>query len=115
GAVLSALHAAFLHGANTVVTLACDLPAVDAAAVRGLLEAAPALHSAPAVIIATENGRRAHPNGVWQTRLLPALESRFVDEANSVRDLIGDTPVIEVDGGGSFADADDPETLDGFR
>lgn len=115
GAVLSALHATFLSGGNTVVTLACDLPAVDGAAVRRLLGAVPALDADPAIVIASEDGRAAYPNGVWQTRLLPTLEGRFVEEAKSLRDLIGDTPVIDVDGEGAFLDADDPETLDGFR
>lgn len=115
GAVLSSLHAAFLGGANTVVSLSCDLPAVTAAAVRSLLDATPGFDAEPAVVIGTDDGRRAYPNGVWQTRLLPTLEGHFVDEASSVAELIGDVAVIEVAGGGAFADADDPEALDGFR
>lgn len=115
GGVLTALHGAFLAGKRTAVVLACDLPTVDAAAITRLLETAGTDAASAPIVIPVEDGRRAYPNGVWSLRALPALEARFVDEAHSVHDIIGDTPVDEMPGNGSFVDVDDPGALDEFR
>lgn len=104
GGVLTALHAAFLAGATSVVCLACDLPSVDGGAVRLLLNAAGPRH----VAVASIDGRRAHPNGVWPVALLPALEEAFGEGASSFSDLLAAVEVVEVAAGDGFADADDP-------
>ncbi|MEI2653674.1 MAG: molybdenum cofactor guanylyltransferase [Microthrixaceae bacterium] len=111
GAVLTALHAAFLVGATHVVCLACDLPAVTADAVRPLLDV---VEARQAVLVAVD-GRPAPPNGVWPVALLPALEDRFGDGASSFRELLDGVDVLEVDGGAAFVDADEPGDLAPFQ
>lgn len=106
GAVLTALHAAFLAGATQVVCLACDLPAVDAEAVTSVVDAAVPRH----VVVASVAGRSAPPNGLWPVALLPALEDRFGDGASSFRELLDGIDVVEVERA-AFADADEPGDL----
>jgi len=106
GAVLTALHAAFLAGATSVVCVACDLPGVSADDVGALVDGA-----APRrVTLAAVDGRLAPPNGVWPVGLLPALEERFGDGASSFRELLDGIDVDEVAAPG-FADADTPDDL----
>jgi molybdopterin-guanine dinucleotide biosynthesis protein A len=111
GAVLTSLHAAFLAGSTAVVALACDLPAVTQEAVQALVDAAGPRH----VVIATVDGRRAFPNGVWPVALLPVLEDAFGEGADSFAELLAAVEVVEVDGGTAFTDADEPGDLNAFR
>ena len=106
GAVLTALHAAFLAGATQVVCLACDLPAITGVAVGRLTEAAVPRN----VVVASVGGRLAPPNGLWPVALLPSLEDRFGDGASSFRELLDGIDVTEV-ADDAFADADTPDDL----
>ena len=111
GAVLTSLHTTFLAGSTSVVILACDLPSVTAEAVRSLIDASGPKH----VVLATVDGRRAFPNGVWPVALLPALEDAFGEGADSFAELLATVDVVEVDAGTAFTDADEPGDLNAFR
>ncbi|MBX7068416.1 MAG: NTP transferase domain-containing protein [Microthrixaceae bacterium] len=110
GAVLTALHEAFLAGGSGVVCLPCDLPGVAASDVTVLVDASAGAGSKQ-VTLAAVGGRRAFPVGVWPIALLPALEDRFGDGASSFRELLDGIDVAEVEVGDGFVDADTPNDL----
>jgi molybdopterin-guanine dinucleotide biosynthesis protein A len=109
GGLLTALHAAFLSGGTEVVCLACDLPAIDAAALGAFLSSAP-----PGAVVASVDEVACPPNGVWPVAMLPVLEDRFGDGADSFHDLLDGLEVAVVEGGPAFADADEPGDLAEF-
>lgn len=111
GGVLTALHAAFLVGASSVLVLACDLPAVTVETLAPLVDAAGPQH----VVLGAVDGRRCPPNGVWPVALLPRLEDAFGDGASSFGELLDGVDVVEVECGDALADADDPGDLARFR
>jgi molybdopterin-guanine dinucleotide biosynthesis protein A len=110
GGLLTALHAAFLAGGARVMCLSCDLPAVTSDAVGAVLGSTPAGRASVVAV----NGVAAPPNGVWPISLLPALEERFADGADSFRGLLDGLELPLVEGGRAFADADEPGDLDEF-
>lgn len=112
GGVLTALHTAFVAGARSVVVVACDLPALTAAAVSALVDAAA---GAPRPTVVTVDGRRAYPNGVWPLRVLPLLEDRFGDGADGFGALLDGVEVAEHAGDDAWIDADEPGDLARFR
>jgi len=110
GGLLSALHHGFLAGASHVVGLACDLPAVTGADVVALIGA----WAEAAVTLVHVEGRPAPPNGVWPTRLLPRIESGFLDGADSFGAVLSGVDLVVHDGGAGFSDVDTPGDLARF-
>lgn len=107
GGVLTALEAA-TH--PIVVVLACDLPEVDAAAVRGLvasLRSCPAAAAVPFV-----NERRQLSAVAYRRSALPALAAAFETGLRSLHHGLASLDVVEVEGlAPVFEDLDDAADL----
>jgi molybdopterin-guanine dinucleotide biosynthesis protein A len=109
GGVLSAFAAV---DDEELVVLPCDLPSIDGRGVAALLGAAATVPSVD-VVVATVDGRRAHPVGVWRRRAEPALAAAFAAGDRAFGPALSRCRTAEVEVGPSFQDADRPADLPG--
>jgi molybdopterin-guanine dinucleotide biosynthesis protein A len=108
---LGGLATAFAHlRADELIVLPCDLPWVDAAAVRTVLDAAARTPDAD-VVVAVVDGRRALPVGVWRRPVEPALVAALERGERAVRRALAGCHVVEVPAGPELRDADLPAEL----
>jgi len=91
GGLLTALSAA---SGRDVVVAACDLPDLDADAVRALIAAAATADPAVSAVVAVT----AHPHlvGWWRASAEPAVQSLFDDGERGIRRALRRLRVVEV-------------------
>lgn len=95
--------------ADRVVILPCDLPRVDAAALRRLIDADAA--SIGAVTLATVDGRVAAPVGIWHREAEASLRARFHEGERSLHAALDALRIELVELGEAARDVDSPEDL----
>jgi molybdopterin-guanine dinucleotide biosynthesis protein A len=95
---------------ETLVVLPCDLPRIDADAVRQLLRAAADHPDAP-LVLATVDGDLSWPIGVWRPDGLEVLGRIFDAGDRSFRPLNALLRPVLVELGARGADADTPSEL----
>ncbi len=113
GGILAALDAAIARGHQGVVALPCDLPALTPEALRawwGLVSVRP-----DPVVIATVEGRRQYPVGLWRIDSADPLRIAITGGARSFDAALAGWEVGEVAASTAFTDADTPGDLAAVR
>lgn len=102
---LAALLAAYdaLSAAGSVILLACDLPLVSEAVVRGLVE-----HPAAGSVVPVVDGREQYACARWSAAAVAAARG-----GTALRDLMGagDVTTVPVEDARTLLDVDTPEDL----
>lgn len=91
GAILSALR----HGGGDIVVAACDLVALDGAAVRLVTD--PRRRREPVDVAVARADGRAHLLSWWSGGAVPELERLFDDGVRSYRAALSALRVVEID------------------
>jgi molybdopterin-guanine dinucleotide biosynthesis protein A len=110
GGILTGLRLASLH---LVVVLACDLPAIDGATIRGLLRSLDTEPGADVAVPVVEDRLQVHV-AAFRRSARPALLEAFERGERSVTRAIDGLTVVTVDrlDPGALIDVDSPSDLD---